>query len=338
MKKNKYLIIGAAGFIGSNFSEYLIRRKVDCLLVDNLSYGSSLSFYEKYKKYFHIIDASNLDELRKVILKYQPQIIINFAAQSHVDRSISDPEEFIFNNLSVTYSILENIRHYIGTNKKNKFNRFINISTDEVYGSVSRGKVNEETNYFPNSPYSQSKASSDLLCRAYYKTYNIPSITLRLSNNYGPRQSVEKLIPNSLNCIFNNKKIGIYGKGLNIREWMYVEDTANIIYKTSKLSIPKYFILNISSGMAISNNKLIKKILETSFKQNLIPDIKLKKYFSYVKDRPGHDLRYAMDNKKFNKYFFKFRFTTLSKGITKTINWYIDNKEFIKESRMNIKG
>ena len=244
--QNRYLVIGAAGFIGSNFSEYLIKRNVDCILLDNLSYGSSLSFYQKYKKYFHLIDASNLNELKKIFTKFQPQVIINFAAQSHVDRSISDPEAFIFNNLSVTYSILENIRHYISTNKKSNFSRFINISTDEVYGSISRGKVNEENNYFPNSPYSQSKASSDLLCRAYYKTYNIPSITLRLSNNYGPRQSVEKLIPNSLSCIFNNKKIGIYGKGLNIREWMYVEDTADIIFEMSKLNIPKFFILNIS--------------------------------------------------------------------------------------------
>ncbi len=311
--KKKFLILGGAGFIGSNFVEYLKLKKIQFKIVDNLLEGSDYIFYKKNKVHIYKKDASNFNFLKNIILKVNPDYLVNFAAQSHVDRSIKNPENFIFNNLKITYNILE-------IKRKLNFNfKFINISTDEVYGSIKKGFFTEKSSLLPNSPYSMSKTSSDLLCRSYYETYGIKTLTLRLCNNYGYRQHDEKYIPTILRKLKKNQKIPIYGDGKNRREWMFVEDSVKIIYNLSQKASND--IINISSCFEIDNLQLAKKIILKYHNTN-----NFMKYIKFVKDRPGHDLRYSLRSNKLKKIIGNYKFISLDEGLLRTINWYKKNR------------
>ena len=232
MKKNTVLVTGGLGFIGSNLIEFLINKKIRVINVDKVSYSSN--FYNvkdfvksKYYK-FYKIDIIEKKKFLKVLNKEKPSTVFNLAAETHVDRSIDSPHEFVTNNIIGVYNVLEAIRKY---NASNKDIKLIHISTDEVFGDVKKGRSDENYKYQPSSPYAASKASSDHLVSSYYKTYKLPVIITNCSNNYGQKQHPEKLIPKLIYNILNNKPLPIYGNGLNSREWIYVLDHCEALYK-----------------------------------------------------------------------------------------------------------
>ena len=314
----KLLVTGGAGFIGSNFIRYYLKENPNDSIVnlDKLTYAGNLESLkdiegDKRYKFVHgdIADFNLVDRL----LKDGIDVVINFAAESHVDRSIDDPSPFLNTNITGTQLILESSR-------RNKISRFIQVSTDEVYGSLEPiGLFTERSALKPNSPYAASKASADLLTRAYFKTYNFPALITRCSNNYGPYQFPEKLIPLFVTNALLDEPLPVYGDGLNIRDWLYVEDhcsAIDIVLKKGK----EGEIYNIGGNTEKKNIEITDKILSILNKPQT-----LKKF---VKDRPGHDRRYAIDSTKIKmelgwepKYQFE-------EAIRKTIQWYIDNKEW----------
>ena len=263
-----------------------------------------------------------------MLKKYKPLIIFNLAAETHVDRSIDGPKAFIDNNINSTFNLLETLRYY---NKfSNKKIKLIHVSTDEVYGDILNKKIraNEKFQYQPSSPYSASKASSDHLVKAYYRTYNLPVIISNCSNNYGPNQNPEKLIPKIIFNILNNLPVPIYGKGVNSREWLHVEDHCRALEIISKRGeIGENY--NIGSGINLSNINLIKIIIKIMKKKS-----NNKAIIHFVKDRPGHDLRYAINSLKIRKKFKWKPKIKLTDGLLSTIDWYLLNKNYFK----NLKG
>ncbi len=266
----KLLITGSLGFIASNFILKIIKKKIKIYSIDKHNYASNKNILKKLNKeknFFHFkLDIANYNNLKKKILKIKPDIVINFAAESHVDNSILSPKEFINSNIIGTFNLLEILRD-LKTKKKIKL---IHISTDEVYGDLkinSKLKFDESSNIKPNSPYSSSKASSDILVRAWNKTYNMPNIIVRSSNNFGPYQNKEKFIPKVISNIINKKKIPIYGNGLNIRNWIFVDDNIEAIYKVLKRGkIGEVY--NISSEIELSNLQIVKKIIKENTKSS----------------------------------------------------------------------
>ena len=258
-----------------------------------------------------------------IIKKHKPNVIVNFAAETHVDNSINSPNSFINTNIIGTYNLLESSNKILNF-KKNKF-LFIQISTDEVYGDLekSKRKFTEDSNLKPSSPYSSSKASSDLLSLSYYRTYKLPVIVTRCTNNYGPYQHPEKLIPKVIQNLINNKKIPVYNKGNEIRDWIYVEDHINAIISlifNGKVGQ----IYNIGSNNTQSNINLVKKIINIYNIENK-KNIKFKKIIKFVKDRPGHDYKYAINNKKITNEIKWKPIKKFSIGLRDTIKWYIKN-------------
>ena len=329
----KILITGGAGFIGSSLINLLIQKGHKVINIDSLTYAGNLknlNFVEKHKNYFFIkSNICNTTKIIEIFKKYNPNAIMHLAAETHVDNSIGKPNTFIRTNINGTYNLLEAARNFLSKKDKNFKFRFIHISTDEVYGSLgSIGKFNEKTSYSPNSPYSASKAASDHLVRAWYKTYKLPTIITNCSNNYGPRQFPEKLIPVIISRAIKNKQIPIYGKGKNIRDWIHVQDHVDALYKILlKGKIGKTY--NIGSENEISNIDLAKKIC------TLLDEIKpkknsYKKQLAFVKDRLGHDYRYAINSnliKKELEWKPKIKFND---GLKKTIEWYIKNRSYLK--------
>ena len=325
----KIIVTGGLGFIGSNLIGLLLKKKFKVLNIDKVTYASNFyntRDFQRNKNYsFKKCDLKNLNQLKKIIKTYKPKAIFNLAAETHVDRSIDGPKNFIFSNIIGTFNILEIIR-------KSKIKiKLIHISTDEVYGDVIKNRSKEGDTYKPSSPYSASKASSDHLVYSYIRTYNIPAIVTNCSNNFGPRQHPEKLIPKLIYNILNNKNLPIYGKGKNSREWIFVEDHCEAlikVYKSGKLG--EFY--NIGSNYNIDNLTLAKKLLLTAKKKiNLGKNVKIK----FVKDRPGHDMRYAIDSSKIKKKLNwkpKINFMT---GIKKTFTWYTDNPKYF--SKLNKK-
>tara|TARA_B100000029_G_scaffold372129_1_gene366251 strand:+ start:355 stop:1368 length:1014 start_codon:yes stop_codon:yes gene_type:complete len=323
----KIIVTGGLGFIGSNLIGLLLKKKFKVLNIDKVTYASNFyntRDFQRNKNYsFKKCDLKNLNQLKKIIKTYKPKAIFNLAAETHVDRSIDGPKNFIFSNIIGTFNILEIIR-------KSKIKiKLIHISTDEVYGDVIKNRSKEGDTYKPSSPYSASKASSDHLVYSYIRTYNIPAIVTNCSNNFGPRQHPEKLIPKLIYNILNNKNLPIYGKGKNSREWIFVEDHCEAlikVYKSGKLG--EFY--NIGSNYNIDNLTLAKKLLLTAKKKiNLGKNVKIK----FVKDRPGHDMRYAIDSSKIKKKLNwkpKINFMT---GIKKTFTWYTNNPKYF--SRLN---
>ena len=327
----KILITGGSGFIGTNLVNYLIQKKYNITNIDKLSYASTPEIFRKNKKNysFYNFNINNKKKLETILLK-KFNTIIHLAAESHVDRSIDNPKKFFEENAISTLNLYSSI---LELTKKNKIPGpdIIHISTDEVYGSINKGSFKENSKLSPSSPYSASKAACDHIAESFLKTYNLKICILRLTNNYGPFQFPEKFISTIITKILKNRKIPLYGKGQNEREWIFVEDTCRAIEKVINRFINNK-IYNIGSGNRIKNYKVIKKILN-KFK---ISDFN--NHVAYVKDRPGHDLRYALNSKLFlKKYNWKPRYT-FEKGIEKTINWYKNNQLWLNYCEKKYKG
>ena len=313
----KIIITGGLGFIGSNLIN-ILKDKYFIINIDKVSYASNFnnidSNIKNYK--FYKQDINNKVFIKNILKKYTPSIIFNLAAETHVDRSIDGPKQFIESNILGVFNLLESIRNY---SKKIKL---IHISTDEVYGDIKKNyKSKEEDAYNPSSPYSASKASGDFLIKSYIRTYKIPAIITNCCNNFGPNQYPEKLIPTIIYNILNKKHIPIYGKGKNIREWIYVKDHCDAIVKIAEKGIcgENY---NIGSGTVLNNIQIAKKIISTFKKITFSENIESKIHL--VKDRPGHDMRYCLDSSKIkNKLKWKCK-SSFDQRIDETIIWYIN--------------
>lgn len=325
------LVTGGCGFIGSNFIQYTLQKysKLNIINLDKLTYAGrmiNLSSVPKERYFFikgDICDKALVDSLFK---KYEFQSVIHFAAESHVDRSIDGPEKFVNTNILGTLNLLEHSRKYFRKSKNNNF-RFLHISTDEVFGTLGdSGKFNEGTPYDPSSPYSASKAGSDHLVRAWNKTYALPTLITNCSNNYGPYQFPEKLIPLMIINAINGNPLPVYGAGKNIRDWLYVLDHCEAIFTVlNKGKVGQTY--NIGGGNEIKNLEVVEMICH--FLDKLLPQKKSKSYenlINFVEDRPGHDFRYAIDSTKINLKLGWYPKESFESGLEKTIKWYIKNK------------
>ena len=321
----KIIVTGGLGFIGSNLIELLLKKNFYVINIDKGTYSSN--FYNtkdfiKSKKYKFIkLDIAN-KKIGKIFKKFKPSGIFNLAAETHVDRSIDSPGNFIQSNIVGVYNLLECFKIF---SRKNK-SKLIHISTDEVYGDVLNGRTDENHPYQPSSPYAASKAASDHLVSSYIRTYNLPAIVTNCSNNYGPKQHPEKLIPKLIYNIMNNRPLPIYGKGTNCREWIYVKDHCEALIKVfEKGKIGEFY--NIGSNKNLNNLQVTKELLKNSKK---IISLGKKVKINFVKDRPGHDIRYALNSNKIKKKLKWRPKTNFSKGIQLTINWYFENKSYYK--------
>ena len=319
----KIIVTGGLGFIGSNLIELLLKKKYFVINVDKATYSSNFYNTKEYitnKNYKFIkIDIAN-KSLKKIIFKYKPACIFNLAAETHVDRSIDKPDDFIKSNIVGVYNLLECFREF---SKKHK-TKLVHISTDEVYGDILKGRSSETYPYKPSSPYAASKAASDHLVYSYVRTFKIPAVVTNCSNNYGPKQHPEKLIPKLIYNIANNLPLPIYGKGTNSREWIYVKDHCEALLKVYlKGKIGEFY--NIGSNKNLNNLDVTKKLLDKSKK---FIKIGKKVKINFVNDRPGHDIRYALNSYKIKSQLKWKPKTTFDKGITQTIKWYFDNKTY----------
>ena len=325
----KIIVTGGSGFIGSNLVNFLIKKKFFVINIDKLTYSSNnYKSYLRSKKNYKLIklDIINKKRIKEIILKHRPKAIFNLAAETHVDRSIDGPEKFIHSNIYGTFSILESLRYL----KKKKISpRLIHISTDEVYGDIKKGlRSNEGDRYKPSSPYSASKASADHLVQSYIRTYKINAVISNCCNNYGPYQFPEKLIPKMISNIFNKKPLPIYAKGANSREWIYVEDHCEALFKLYlKGKIGESY--NVGSGLNLKNIDLVKLILNVCKTMHIKIDKKTK--IKFVTDRPGHDFRYALNNKKIFKNLKWRPKIKFMEGLKETVIWYVNNKNFLKK-------
>jgi len=313
----KLLVTGGAGFIGSNFVHYALKEHPDWEItnLDKLTYAGNLENLKDIQDRpgYHFVKGDIAD--RKFVDKLLGQgfdVIVNFAAESHVDRSILDASPFIETNIKGTQILLEGARQY-------KLGRFIQVSTDEVYGSIDSGRFTEESTLSPNSPYSASKTAADLLCRAYFKTHRLPAIITRCTNNLGPYQFPEKLIPLVITNALEDKPVPVYGDGLNIRDWIFVVDHCRALDVVIQKGQPGE-IYNIGSGNEKTNLELIRKLLELLDKpQGLI---------QFVTDRPAHDRRYALDCAKIaTELGWKPSFS-FEKALSATVDWYLKNESW----------
>ena len=342
---NNILVTGGSGFIGSNFIQYLINNSDynKIINLDKLTYAGNsdnLINIENDPRYKFVKgDICNRDFINKIFHDYKPITIVHFAAESHVDRSIDGPKDFIDTNIIGTYNLLqESLNIYSKLNKESKsFFKFHHISTDEVFGSLGEsGYFTEDTAYDPSSPYSASKASSDHLVRAWHRTFGLPITISNCSNNYGPYQFPEKLIPLMIiNCL-SNKQLPVYGKGDNVRDWLYVEDhckAIDLILKDGAIGET----YNIGGNNEIKNIKIVKSIC--SILDTLEPTKSLKQYsdlITFVSDRPGHDFRYSIDTTKIKNELNWGPEESFDTGLLKTIKWYLDNEIWWKKIQNHV--
>jgi dTDP-glucose 4,6-dehydratase len=342
----KILVTGGAGFIGSAVIRYIIKNTNDSVInVDKLTYAgnleSLLEVSDSQRYIFEKIDICNRSELDRVFLRYKPDCVMHLAAESHVDRSIDGPADFIETNIVGTYTLLEATRHYwmsLDAKKKADF-RFHHISTDEVYGDLegTTDLFTETTPYAPSSPYSASKASSDHLVRAWLRTYGLPTIITNCSNNYGPYHFPEKLIPLVILNALEGKPLPIYGKGEQIRDWLFVDDHARALYKVvSEGKIGETY--NVGGHNEKRNIEVVETICElleelvpeNKFSRSSGSDVGFKGLINFVADRPGHDIRYAIDASKIEKELNWTPAETFESGLKKTIEWYLSNSSWCK--------
>jgi len=328
----KLIVTGGAGFIGSALIRYLINNTDTIIMnIDKLTYAGNLdsliSVIDSPQYNFSQTDICDAQKLQKIFTEFKPDAVMHLAAESHVDRSIDGPAEFINTNIVGTYTLLEAARNYWQTlTDKSKF-RFQHISTDEVYGSLgTEGLFTETTAYQPNSPYSASKASSDHLVRAWFHTFKLPVVTTNCSNNYGSYQFPEKLIPLIILNALEGKPLPIYGKGENIRDWLYVDDHASALYKVLKQGeIGEVY--NIGGNYEKTNLEVVTTLCDIL--DELVPSKNpYKNLITYVTDRPGHDLRYAIDSTKIKNELGWQPQETFATGLQKTVQWYLDNNNW----------
>ncbi len=322
---HKVLVTGGLGFIGSNLIALLLKQNFFVINIDKVSYSSNFyntKDFSKNKNYKFIkCNIQNKKKLSNILKKYKPAGIFNLAAETHVDRSIDSPKNFIDSNILGIFNLLESFKNY---SKKNKNAKLIHVSTDEVYGDVLLGRSKETDAYNPSSPYSATKASSDHLVQAYIKTFGISAIITNCSNNYGPRQHPEKLIPKLIYNIFKNKPLPIYGKGLNSREWIYVNDHCEALIKIFKKGKLGSFY-NIGSNYNLNNLTVVKKLLSIVKKKIKVGNnVKI----NFIKDRPGHDIRYAINSNKIKKELKWKQRVNFNDGLANTFLWYQNNKKY----------
>jgi dTDP-glucose 4,6-dehydratase len=345
----KILVTGGAGFIGSEVVRYIIEETMGSVInVDKLTYAGNLNnlsgIHNSTRYSFEQVDICNFAELEDVFIRHKPDAIMHLAAESHVDRSIDGPGAFVKTNILGTYSLLEAARQYwLALDKQSKLNfRFHHISTDEVYGDLEgeNDLFTEMTPYQPSSPYSASKASSDHLVRAWFRTYGFPVLITNCSNNYGPYQFPEKLIPLVILNALEGKTLPIFGKGDQVRDWLYVQDHARALYKViSKGEVGETY--NIGGHNEKRNIDVVKiicsildelvpvsenQVLYGSSENQLNSTSSYSELITFVKDRPGHDARYAIDASKIEKELGWTPAETFESGLRKTVNWYLENK------------
>ena len=323
----KIIVTGGLGFIGSNLIELLLKKKFKVINIDKVGYASNhynTKDYIKNKNYiFYKVDINNKKKILSILKKYKPVGIFNLAAETHVDRSIDSPRSFIDSNILGVFNLLETFREFYKFYKKTKL---IHISTDEVYGDILKGRSDELYTYKPSSPYAASKASSDHLVSSYVRTFKIPALVTNCSNNYGPKQHPEKLIPKLIYNILNNKSLPIYGNGKNSREWIYVKDHCEALFKVfQKGKIGEFY--NIGSNKNLNNIEISKTLINIAKKKITIGS---KVKIVFVKDRPGHDIRYALDSNKILKKLGWKAKISFKKGIEKTFLWYLKNEKYYK--------
>lgn len=312
---HKVLVTGAAGFIGSTFVKICLKNNLKIVVVDKLTYAGDLERLRdaKNKIKFYKTDIKNKATVERILKTEKPEAIVNFAAESHVDRSIADPTAFIETNINGVQVLIDAARKF-------SISRFVHISTDEVYGDIEKGQFFEDSPLKPNSPYAASKAAADLLIKSYIRTFEFPAIIIRPSNNYGPWQYPEKLIPLSIAKIIKNQKVPVYAKGINVREWLFVEDCAQGIFTVLKNG-KNGEVYNLGSGSEKQNIEVVKSILRL---------LKAKdSSIEYVKDRLGHDIRYSLNSDKIYKTLGWKAKVDFKEGIKETVFWYIDNQNWL---------
>lgn len=332
-------ITGGAGFIGSAVIRYLLKNTdIHIINIDKLTYAGNLNSIPKSllgdKYSLEKIDICNRNKISDLFKKYKPDCVMHLAAESHVDRSIENSDDFIKTNILGTYNLLEESRIYYESldKTKNNFFKFHHVSTDEVYGDLglTGGSFKETTKYNPSSPYSASKASSDHLVRAWWRTYKLPILITNSSNNYGPFHFPEKLIPHIIISAINGNDLPLYGTGLQIRDWLYVEDHAKALFKViSEGEIGETY--NIGGNVEKTNIEVVTKICEILDEKIRNKPKNIKSYSELIKhvpDRPGHDMRYSIDASKiYNKLGWAPK-ETFDSGLEKTVEWYLNNKEW----------
>jgi len=314
----KLLVTGGAGFIGSEFVRQAVKEGLKTVVIDKLTYAGDLKrlLEVKDKVKFYRADITNREFVEHIFKTEKPDVVVHWAAESHVDRSILDASPFIETNVKGTQVLLDVSKNY-------SIKLFVNIATDEVYGELGKdGQFFEDTPLSPNSPYSVSKAAADMLGRAYYRTYGLPVITVRPSNNYGWWQYPEKLIPVVILKALNNEPVPVYGTGENVREWLFVSDCANAVFKIiEKGKVGE--IYNVGSGEERKNIEVVKSVLNILGKpEDLI---------IFVKDRPGHDFRYSLNTEKIEKELGWKAKIKFEEGIEKTVKWYLNNIQWVEE-------
>lgn len=317
----KMLVTGGAGFIGSEFVRQAVKAGYDVAAVDKVTYAGDMARLEEVKDEisFYKADITNKEFIEHIFEREKPQIVVHFAAESHVDRSLMDPYPFINSNILGTQVLLESSR-------KAKVDLFLNMSTDEVYGDLGKdGSFTEESPLKPNSPYSVSKASADMLGRAYYRSFGLPVVTVRASNNYGPWQYPEKFIPVIILKAISGEKIPVYGDGKNVREWLYVSDCVKGIMVAIEKGKPGE-IYNIGSKEEKENIEVAKTVLKLLGKEE--------SQIEFVKDRPGHDFRYSLDSTKAKVELGWEAETPFEEGIRDTVDWYVEHIKWVEEKKV----
>ncbi len=316
----KIAVTGGAGFIGSEMVRQLANLGEDIYVIDSLTYAGNINSLSEVKDkiQFEKIDIRDQKLVREFFVSSKVDAVVNFAAETHVDNSIVSPGIFLETNVLGTFNLLESAR-------ENKF-RFIQVSTDEVYGSIRNGNFSEDDKLDPSSPYSASKASAELLMQAYLKTYSIEALGVRCSNNYGHYQNREKLIPSFISKIVSGGKLPVYGTGENVREWIHVSDSVAAIYKVLKNGkVGEYY--NISSQDFRTNLEVTRQILEVFGKDE--------SHIEFVEDRLGHDFRYAIDSSKIRNELEWVPMVQFESGLRSTIKWYLDNPDYLDEKKVN---
>jgi dTDP-glucose 4,6-dehydratase len=328
----RILITGGAGFIGSAVVRHCLRHTPhEVINLDKLTYAANLDSLKEVlpntRYAFEKVDICDAMELRRVFETHDPDVVMHLAAESHVDRSIDGPRPFIETNINGTFTLLEAARRHYETmtpQRRARF-RFHHVSTDEVFGTLSaEGLFTETTPYAPNSPYSASKASSDMLVRAWHRTFGLPVVTSNCSNNYGPYQFPEKLIPVVILAALEGAPVPVYGTGANIRDWLYVEDHTRALFTIIEHGVPgeTYNVGGRNETKNIDLVRLICRTLETMVERSMA----LEELITFVADRPGHDLRYAMDTSKLERELGWQPRVTLEDGIARTVKWYLENR------------